>query len=127
MISELAICEHCGLEMVPNYIGAHYLWSDCVSALRKRTAELENALKEANEIVREGGMNRLYLVERTDNVDYDEYDGAVVAALDADDAVAILKEEHGDDACTWLGFKNIEVIEIKNYPRGVILDSYNAG
>lgn len=65
---------------------------------------------------------KVYLVRRTDDIDYDEYDGYVVVAENPKKA---------KELCKWGTFvepKDIEVKEVKVglKPR-VILGSFNAG
>ena len=75
---------------------------------------------------------RLYLIRRTDNFSYDEYDSAVVAAKSKKDASTIHPEEDARYRdYGWTTLDNIEVKYIgrakRRTKRGVICASYNAG
>lgn len=72
---------------------------------------------------------KLFLVKRTDESGYDEYDGLVVRAESADRAEAIATNANGIGmGYTGLGPHNIEVTEITvDGDEEVILDSFNAG
>ena len=64
----------------------------------------------------------VYLVERNDPIDYDEYDAVVVTAPSAGQAMEIAMSFS-------LNFtqENSEVLEVSPYLNGVILASWNAG
>lgn len=68
---------------------------------------------------------KLFIVERTDNVGYDEFDSIVVAAESEDDAIHI--EPQG----VWASAEHLAVQYIGEamplIPRGVVHASFNAG
>ncbi len=72
-------------------------------------------------------MKNIYLLERTDKWDYDEYDSAVVAAYDENSAKALFPE------CYSYGIPIAEVLKATlvgttwDDELGIILGSYNAG
>jgi hypothetical protein len=72
-------------------------------------------------------MKKIYLIERTDDCDWDEYDGVVVVALSAKDAkkhVFVLKfwgMNKDNCTCTKIGVAN------KRLALGTVLSSFNAG
>lgn len=73
---------------------------------------------------------KLYLISRTDRVDYDEHDSFVVAANNEESALGF--SPYGDnDYSTWTKYKenlNIEYIgESNSSVEKVILASFNAG
>lgn len=81
---------------------------------------------------------RLYLVSRTDHVDWDEHDAVVFASMSAEDARKGVLGRSDDNHANvpvedWLcGFTadNIVVDEIAartTHPAGVVLASFNAG
>ena len=66
----------------------------------------------------------IYRVNRTDAVQYDEYDAHIVIAQSEDDALAhviadVFWESNLDG--------DYEVVDITNISDGVLLSSYNAG
>jgi hypothetical protein len=66
-------------------------------------------------------MPRIYLVTRTDEIDWDEYDAFVVRAENEEDA--LLQCDYG-----YLNKGNTTVIEItQEGEKGRILGSFNAG
>lgn len=73
-------------------------------------------------------MKKLFLIERTDDWDYDEYDALVVCATDPESALGIKPSEHDEywfrypRTVKYLGIahKSIEL-------NSVILGSFNAG
>jgi len=92
----------------------------------------------------------LYIVSRTDTVDYDEFDSVVVAAESEDDARSIHPSGYVISGDFWMGFRQgdfypvsaycygwvapgyIDTLKVKHIgstdePRGVILASFNAG
>jgi len=69
---------------------------------------------------------RIYLIERNDPVGYDEYDAAVVAAKNPEEAVEILKKEHGKSGGAW-GSYDVSVAEIAPNESKIILESFCAG
>ena len=76
---------------------------------------------------------KIYLLERMDNVCYDEFNGCVVVAKDAEDAVTIAPCGHAFDPSdsTWCDISQIKCTEVgvakKNQKRGVIMASFKAG
>lgn len=79
---------------------------------------------------------KLYLLKRLDDFSYDEYDSAIVAAKNADDAETIHPSGREDEPTqglysTWTNQAFIDVTEIgtakPGTKRGVILASFNAG
>lgn len=84
----------------------------------------------------------LYMITRTDEWDYDEYDSVVVVAEDSDQALSLVTERITDDPNSFYynrsgfsGFKvdgsNLVVDEIgiatQDTHSGVVLSSFNAG
>ena len=63
----------------------------------------------------------IYLVERTDNWDFDEYDSIVVSAVDEQSAIEIAKDYLPDNINITLIGRTIGDV------RGLILSSFNAG
>lgn len=77
------------------------------------------------------GGGYLWLLKRTDNVGYDEYDACIVVALTKAEALAICPSY---DFMSWAGPKDIEATRIgtvhpsKGYSCGdVVFASFNAG
>ncbi|KKL74499.1 hypothetical protein LCGC14_2064310 [marine sediment metagenome] len=72
------------------------------------------------------GMN-IYLVSRTDEVDYDEYDAVVVVAHNAKEAKTIKPSDYGKE---WETPENLQVLLVGTANRkrkGIILASFKAG
>jgi len=73
----------------------------------------------------------LYLVSRTDQVGYDEYDAFVVAARDPIDAKLFLAQKYkpDDGYSSWSHKTEVELIGVNNqYTKPTeILGSFNAG
>jgi len=69
---------------------------------------------------------RLYLISRNDPVGYDEYDAAVVAAKNPEEAVELLKKEHGESGGTWRAY-DVSIDEIIPSEPKIILESFCAG
>lgn len=73
----------------------------------------------------------LYLLSRIDEVDYDEYDSAVVAAESEEESKNIEVGHIGQYHSSWTTPDNIKVELIgtarEGTKAGVILTSYNAG
>ena len=71
---------------------------------------------------------KLYVISQTVNGNYDTFDGAVVAAKNAEDARGIVSGCGGD---AWCLPKDVEVELIgtatTRIKKGVVLDSFNAG
>lgn len=66
--------------------------------------------------------NLIWLIERTDEIGYDEYVSAVVCAPDEETAVAL----------SYIGsYKNLAVKSVgeafEGVPVGMVMDSFNAG
>lgn len=76
---------------------------------------------------------KLFLLERTETIDYDEYDSCVVCAKNEEEAKEIsIKELHEDTFSGWTDNKSvISATEIGTAKRGtkvgIILASFNAG
>ena len=71
-------------------------------------------------------MNRIYLIERTDEVNYDEYDATVIIAKTPEEAKNLALKLEGfttEDKiiCELIGIAN------KDQPIGEVLCSFNAG
>lgn len=66
-------------------------------------------------------MMNLYTVSRTDEVDWDEYYGFVVAAENEDQALQFAKKE------TDIGEFKVEQIILEEVKAGIILSDFNAG
>ena len=73
----------------------------------------------------------LYLISQTVNDDWDTYDSAVVAAIDAESAKRIHPSESSAETCSWCKVKDVQVkligYAIPDTDQGVVLASYNAG
>lgn len=76
----------------------------------------------------------LYLVKRTDAIGYDEYDGAVVAATDPEQAIRIYPGAFDDEESIrdepWHDPEHLEVeclAPTDKEPGTIILSSFNAG
>lgn len=75
----------------------------------------------------------LYLIKRTDEHDYDEYDSILVRASDPARAVEMATATHESwDSPLYSGFKpdgsNLKVEEVRlRGPEGLIIGSFNAG
>jgi hypothetical protein len=73
----------------------------------------------------------LYLLTRTDNVGYDEFDSFVIAANTEEEALALKRPEPDDNYPTWAQDKDVEVKLIgttTEYTEPTdILGSFNAG
>lgn len=67
---------------------------------------------------------KLFLIERTDRVDYDEYDAMVVRCSDAERAQQIAN-------AFYTYFKGSDIIELgysrPDFAEGIIFKSFNAG
>jgi hypothetical protein len=76
---------------------------------------------------------KLYLVSRTDEVDYDEHDAIVVRAESKERAVALATHQETFDNVTWAKYSgmradNVKVTEVTTEgDEEVILASFNAG
>ena len=84
----------------------------------------------------------LYLITRNDGVDYDQYDSAVVAAPDEEDAKALIEQDlYGWTNTDW---KYVEKVLVETHTElditikligtaidemqyGIVVDSFNAG
>jgi hypothetical protein len=64
----------------------------------------------------------IYLVKRTDGIDYDEYDAFVVRSFDPEDAVVVC-----DDLCFKPESTTVKFIAESPGEREIILGSFNAG
>lgn len=74
---------------------------------------------------------KLWKIERTDHVDYDEYDSAIVRARSANHAVDLMFEDLGNPVIPF-GFQrdpqNFTVTQLTDTGNaGVVLASFNAG
>lgn len=71
----------------------------------------------------------LWLVERTDQVGYDEYDAKLVRAPDCESARRHASHKVGDEgASAWLDHERSKVTRVREDGKaGVILESFNAG
>jgi hypothetical protein len=70
---------------------------------------------------------KIFFIKRYDGVDYDEYDSAVVVSCNEEDAVNLLKAEHGDGLfCGW-GNYNITITEVTADKPKIVIESFNAG
>ena len=80
----------------------------------------------------------LYLITRNDDVDYDQYDSAVVAAPDEEDAKALIEQDLDD--WTHYGYVYHKKVNTKlditikligtaidEMQYGIVVDSFNAG
>ena len=79
-------------------------------------------------------MKRIYLVERTDDVDYDEYTGFVCVADDEEEAIAICDYEHGRDSIysEWpLKTRTVKItlvgVAVDGLESSIIFESFLAG
>lgn len=71
---------------------------------------------------------KLYLVARTDDIGYDEYDAFVVRAASPEDAAAVVADSHNYTWPVKNGGENIEVTELSaDGEETIILSSFNAG
>ena len=69
---------------------------------------------------------KLYLVERTDKIDYDEYDSYVVRANNVEDALKLCQNKEFKDEC--FRIDNTEITEILlEGKEEIIIGSFNAG
>ena len=72
-------------------------------------------------------MKRIYLITRTDDADWDEYDGAVIVAKTPKQAKELAYKRYygsfkeGNIICKLIGLAN------KNQSIGHVLSSFNAG
>ena len=71
---------------------------------------------------------KLFLIERNDQVDYDEYDSAVIVAETPEQALQILKDRHGtyDWSNGWRMY-DVNITEIIPTVAGIVIESFNAG
>jgi hypothetical protein len=74
----------------------------------------------------EGRKMNIYLVSRTDDIGYDEYDSIVIAAKTAQEACSV---HPGGDAWQKPEDLKVELIgkAIKGSKQGIVLASFNAG
>lgn len=74
-------------------------------------------------------MNKLYLLESKEEVDYDEYAGFVIRAQDAAGARVIAADVHADeDRERWTNSKRSSCKQLTVYGgRGIILSDFRAG
>ena len=85
-------------------------------------------------------INNIYLVTRTDNVGYDEYDSCVIIARDIEDLNRIVKESsnydkeykglniHGNEMRYYdLGERKIDIIGASSLDSHVVCSSFNVG
>ena len=72
---------------------------------------------------------RLWLVERTEDVGYDEYYAKLVRAPDRDSARRHAAQKVGDEGTgAWLDPKRSRVTRVREDGKpGVVLESFNAG
>lgn len=77
---------------------------------------------------------KIYLIERTDNIDYDEFDAMVIIADNPEEVLSIAAERDNDEhSVIGTRFKEettvITVIGTPNskQKKGIILASFNAG
>ena len=67
-------------------------------------------------------VKKLYLLERTDDVDYDEFDSAVICAFSLGDAIAVQKigsADHISGRCIGVARATVKC--------GMVLGSFNTG
>lgn len=75
-------------------------------------------------------LYNIYLVSRTDNVDYDQYDAFVVTAENEEEAKTVINSKHDpdEDWTTWSHKVKVELIGVANSNKAeIILGSFNAG
>lgn len=70
-------------------------------------------------------MKYLYLLERTDRIDYDDYDSIIVCASTADEAIKI-RPEYGWGLEKYILLTKIGIAE-DNVKTGIVLGSFNEG
>ena len=69
-----------------------------------------------------------YLVERTDNIKYDEYDSFVVCAKDEEEALSLVYNKVEDCMCGGFFTKDNTIIKLLQANGSeIILGSFNAG
>ena len=68
---------------------------------------------------------KIYLIERTDKIDYDEYDSVVVCAKNKKEALSLSTDKLYSSIST-LTYTKIGKAK-KNQKKGIILASFNAG
>lgn len=74
---------------------------------------------------------KLYLVTRTDDVEYDEYDARVVAAHDEEDARTMLVDAVDCGYGAWVKLQQVDSLRVEYlgdtaHSRGIVLDSFTA-
>ena len=71
---------------------------------------------------------KLFLIVRNDEVDYDEYDSAVVIAETPERALEMLKREHGTSSyyCPW-GKYNVTITEVIPEAEKILIESFYVG
>ena len=77
-------------------------------------------------------MKKIFLVYRTDDVDYDEYDSCVITAKDKEEVIEIIESKSRGDCgdCGYWDKGQREILEIlldNNQPSEIIIESFNAG
>ena len=69
-----------------------------------------------------------YLITRTDDVGYDEYDSFVVSAESEKDALSLVYEEKGESFSSGIFTKeNTKIEQLQAVESKIILGSFNAG
>lgn len=84
-------------------------------------------LNEAKPFLGIPQRNKLWLVERTDDVGYDEYDSVIVAAPDVETARSLEPAETKGMFQGWSEELNITCIGSTDLPNQIIHKSFNAG
>ena len=68
----------------------------------------------------------IYLLKRTDEVDYDEYDSAVIVAESPEEAQKIMYDaHHGYEG--WPTEDYVVITEVDSAVKGPVCESFNAG
>ena len=69
----------------------------------------------------------IYLIDRNDKTDYDQYDSAVVIADSPERAIEIIKETYQNNKWAWGTHFDLSATEIKLNEELIVLESFNAG
>lgn len=73
-------------------------------------------------------MNYIYLVKRTDEVGYDEYDSCVLIATSDENVLEMINRKKDEKIYYWdNGKRTIELIGQTEKPCGEVLNSFCAG
>lgn len=70
---------------------------------------------------------KIYLLNRTDDIGYDEYDSKIVVAETARRARKLANEHVGNEGTVWQNTEIVTCRQVSTTEEGEVLASFNAG